>query len=126
MDARLEARLTAMAEQTEHRAMARATAKLLAARRPSLLDAGWAPTPGASWVGVMRHSGKLEPCLLESIRDGWAYVTPLESVALQRRTGVPRRTFYKGACWVFKLSPAQTRAARAKHPEVPPEVPPEA
>ena len=118
MDERLESRLARMIHAKEHSAMARATGKLLAARRPSLLDAEWAPAPG-TWVGIMRHSGKLEPCVLESIRDGWAYVSSLESVALQRRTGVPRRTFYKGACWVFRLSPAQLRAARARHPELP-------
>lgn len=117
MDQRLEARLRAMERQPEHKAMARGAARLLRSKKRSLLDAGWAPAPG-TWVGVLRHTGRLEPCALEMIRDGWAYVTPLESVALERRTGVPRRTFYKGACWVFELSKAQTTAAKKKHAEL--------
>ena len=114
MDERLEERLRAMERQPEHKAMARGAARLLRSKRRSLLDAGWRPQPGA-WVGALRHTGRLEPCALESIRDGWAYVTPLESVALERRTGVPRRTFYKGACWIFELSRAQTTAAKKKY-----------
>jgi hypothetical protein len=113
----MEAKLAAMEAMPEHQKMARAAAKLLQRPVRSMATSDWRPKPNTA-VGVMRHSGKLEPCVLQDVRDGWAYVTDLDSFQRHRAMGTPRRTFYKGASWLFELPPAQWTRLRKQYPDL--------
>ena len=94
--------------------MAKAAVKLQT-RKLRMLGNGWFPLKHTV-VGVLRHTGKLEPCVFHEVRDGWAYVTPLDNFFSSRHGGEPQRTFYKGGCWVFQLPLGQWRGVQRKYP----------
>ena len=120
----MDAKIVAMEATPEHQKMARAAAKLLQRQRPlrTMATSDWRPQPNTV-VGVLRHSGKLEPCVLQSIRDGWAYVVDVDSFARHRApesrgaSAAPPRVFYKGASWLFELPLAQWTRLRKQYPE---------
>lgn len=110
----MDSRLEQMLAHPEHATMAKAAVKLQA-RKLRVLGNGWFPLKHTV-VGVLRHTGKLEPCVFHEVRDGWAYVTPLDNFFSSRHGGEPQRTFYKGGCWVFQLPPGQWCGVQRKYP----------
>ena len=110
----MEQRLEQMLEHPEHATMGKAAVKLQA-RNIKTLGPEWYPLKHTV-VGVLRHTGKLEPCVFHEVRDGWAYVTPLDNFFSAKRGIVPLRTFYKGGCWVYQLPLAQWRSVHKAYP----------
>jgi len=111
----MEARLQTMLATPEHATMAKAAIKLQERHVQVLGGNGWVPLKHTV-VGVLRHTGKLEPCVFNCIRDGWAYVTPLDNFFSAKLGNVPQRMFYKGGCWVFQLPLAQWRRVAKSYP----------
>jgi hypothetical protein len=107
-------RLEQMLATPEHATMAKAAVKL-EARQLRRLGAGWFPLKHTV-VGVLRHTGKLEPCVFHEVRDGWAYVTALDDFFSSHHSAEQQRTFYKGGHWIFQLPPAQWRVVQKTYP----------